>query len=171
MNRPHFVVILLAGLFLVQFGCDTGLQPLNELSGFSGVIRFKNWPRPDSVAELRLVAFSSYPSDSSAIYVALFTGRAVVYPPIGTTGFPKFVDSIRYTWTTQGTTLQLAKYDYIVLAQRYGLNSFTDWQPAGVYTTQPHSFEPAPVRVLLHRMLQNVDIDVDFQNPPPKPWR
>ena len=171
MNRIRFAVTLVTAFVLIQFGCDTGLTPLNEPSGFSGVLRFKNWPSPDKVLELRLVAFTTYPSDSSGILAALLTGRAVVYPQVGTTGFPKFLDSIQYTFTTQGTSLQLVKYDYVVLAQRYGTNFFSDWQPAGVYATRPNSFDPAPVRVLLHHIVPNIDMQVDFANPPPKPWR
>ena len=33
------------------------------------------------------------------------------------------------------------------------------------------AFEPAPLRVLLHRTTENVDIQVDFHNLPPVPWR
>ncbi|MDH3251837.1 MAG: hypothetical protein OEM41_03540 [Ignavibacteria bacterium] len=151
--------------------CDEGLGPLNEPSGFSGVIHFTNWPSPDSVQELRLVAFTEFPSDSSGILLALLEGRAVVYPPVGASGFRKFVDTLQYAFTTQGTNLQVRPYNYVIIAQRYGSNFFADWQPAGVYTTQPNSFDPAPVRILLHRITPNIDIEVDFSNPPPKPWR
>jgi hypothetical protein len=163
---------LLVTLFiLIVPGCDTGLSPLNEPAGFSGVVRFKNWPPADSVRELRVVAFKSYPSDSTGIVNALLAGDAVVYPAIGSTGLPFYVDSVSYSFTTKGTTLQVETYDYVALAWRYGVNSFVDWRPAGVYTTTPGSFDPAPVHVLLHKIATNIDINVDFSNPPPTPWQ
>jgi hypothetical protein len=164
-------VILALSLGLTA-GCDRGLAPLNEPSGFSGLITFKNWPSdPNTVLELRLVAFTNYPSDSVAIFPALLAGQAVVYPPVGATGFAKYVDSIPYTFTTSGSTLQITTYRYIAIAQRYGTNFFADWKPCGVYTLGPGPFDPAPVPVLLHRVATGVDITVDFNNPPPKPWQ
>ncbi len=171
-TRMRYLAIFLATSLVVTVGCDKGLAPLNEPSGFSGIITFKNWPSdPYTVAELRLVAFVSYPSDSVAIFPALLAGQAVVYPPVGATGFAKYVDSIPYTFTTNGTTLQVSTYKYIAVAQRYGTNYFADWKPCGVYTINPGSFDPAPVQVLLHRVITGVNITVDFNNPPPKPWQ
>jgi len=168
MRRTAF---LLALLILWGAGCDKGLEPLNEPSGFSGVIRFKNWPPPDSMLELRLVAFEQYPSDTSNIIRSLLSGEAVVYPPVGATGFAKFVDSIPYVFSNEGAVIKVTKYDYVVVAHRYGTNFLADWKPAGVYTTTPNSFEPAPVLVLLHRIIPGINIEVDFNNPPPKPWQ
>lgn len=168
-TRP--ATTLFAALLLFVSGCDTGLLPLNEQSGFRGVIRFKNWPPSDSVRELRIVAFEAYPTDSAGIIVALLAGRAAVYPPLDKR-LPTFVDSIDYEFTTkEGLNLQVKNYEYIILAQQYGPSVLTDWQPAGVYTALPNTFAPAPVRVLLHRIVPNIDIDVDFRNLPPKPWR
>ena len=162
--------VFLAGALLYA-GCDTGLTPLDEPSGFGGTIRFTNWPPPDSCRELRLVAFETYPSDSNNILLALISGQAVFYPALGDTGIRRFTDSVSYEWTTKKTSLQVKKYDYVVLAWRYGANILSDWKPAGVFTTKPNSFEPAPLRILLHRIVTKIDFSVDFRNPPPKPWR
>jgi len=173
MNRIRIATLLLLSIVLLWSGCDTGLAPINEPSGFSGVIRFKNWPPPDSVRDLRIVAFTTYPTDSAGILLTLLSGNAAVYPPnLNASGsLPKFVDSAPYTFTTKdGINLKVQQYNYIVVAQLYGPNSFTDWRPAGVYTTEPNTFNPSPVRVLLHRIVPNIDIEVDFHNPPPKPW-
>jgi hypothetical protein len=169
MNRTRGSIVSL--LLVLSSACDTGLSPLNEPSGFRGIIRFKNWPPADSVREIRLVAFETYPTDSAGIIGTLLSGHAAVYPELDKR-FPKFVDSIEYEFTTkQGVNLQLRKYDYVILAQQYGSNVLTDWRPAGVYTTQPNTFNPASVRVLLHRITPNIDIQVDFHNLPPRPWR
>lgn len=162
-------------MLLLMAGCDEGLAPFDESqpSGFSGVIRFKNWPPPDSVQELRVVAFFEYPTDSAGILNILLAGGAAVYPPVGTKGLAQYVDSLSYTFTNieSSPNLQVANYKYIIIAQKYGSNIFTDWRPAGVYTLKPGTFEPAPVRVLLHKIVSGIDFDVDFHNPPPKPWR
>lgn len=171
-SRMRYLATLIALSLVVMVGCDRGLAPLNEPSGFSGTITFKNWPAdPNTVLELRLVAFTNFPSDSVAIFPALLAGQAVVYPPVGTTGFAKYVDSIPYSFTTNGTTLQVTTYKYIAVAQRFGTNFFADWKPCGVYTLGPGPFDPAPVQVLLHRVATDVNITVDFNNPPPKPWQ
>jgi hypothetical protein len=171
MRLSRVAAALLTALTICCIGCDEGLAPLNEPSGFSGVISFRNWPPADSVRELRLVAFQEYPSDSSGIIPALLAGRAVIYPQIAEKGFRAFVDTIQYSFTTRGTNLQVVTYNYVAVAWQYGSNVFADWRPAGVYTLQPGTFEPAPVHMLLHQITPNIDIQVDFHNPPPNPWR
>jgi hypothetical protein len=177
MNHVRYAVTFLTVLVLFSTGCDTGLEPPADPSGFSGVIRFKHWPSADSVRELRMVAFPSYPSDSASILLALAHGQVSVYPQIGqpnllsdTTQHVLFADSIRYSFTSAGTTLEVGVYNYVALAWRPTALLF-DWRPAGVYSTGPGRFDAAPVRVLLHKNVTGIDIDVDFSNPPPKPWR
>jgi hypothetical protein len=158
-------------LLLLLSGCNEELGPLNEPSGLSGVVRFKNWPPADSVRDMRLIVFERVPRDSAGILLTLLAGGAAVYPVLGQP-FPMFVDSLRYEFTTKsGTNLQLKNYEYVAIVQQFGQNILTDWTPVGIYTTSHDSVVPAPVRVLLHRIVQNIDIDVDFHNPPPKPWR
>jgi len=178
MNQVRHAALLFTVLLLCSAGCDEGLAPPSEPSGFSGVIRFKHWPPVDSVQELRVIAFPEYPSDSASILLDLLYGYAVVYPQIGkpnllldTTQKVLFADSIRYSFSTIGTTLQVGVYNYVALAWRYGPNVFADWRPAGVYSLGPGPFDPAAVRVLLHKDVTGIDIVADFANPPPKPWR
>lgn len=177
LTRYGFAFLI---LLLACSGCDQGLAPLNAPSGFRGVIHFKNWPSVDSVWELRIIAFYTYPTDSANILIALANGNAAVYPPIGASGFrwfvtdggvQKFRDSLQYTFATTGSSLQVSNYGYVVLAWRYGPNFLTDWRPGGVYSLVPGANTPSPVRVLLHRIQPDVDILVDFHNLPPRPWR
>jgi hypothetical protein len=171
MKRFHFIAIHVSAFLLLSIGCNTGLEPLNSPSGFRGVIRFKNWPRPDSVQNLQVVAFEAFPRDSSSILATLFAGRGAAFPGLNAR-LPRFVDSAEFEFTTKnGINLQVANYEYVIVAQQYGPNVLSDWQPAGVYTTRPNSFDPAPLRILLHRIVPNIDIEVDFRNLPPKPWR
>ena len=165
------VPVLFGAFILLCSGCDSELGPLENPSGFGGTIRFKNWPVADSVHDMRLVVFETYPSDSAGILATLLGGHGAVYPAIGTK-FPAFVDSLPYAFTTtDGTNLQLKTYQYVIVAQQFGPNVLADWRPVGVYTATPGSFVPAPLRVILHHVIPGIDIRVDFHNLPPKPWR
>ena len=177
MIRIRIVATVVAVCITLLSGCHEGLAPLNEISGFKGVIYYKNWPPPDSTLELRLVAFNDSPADRSVILEALLSGRAVVYPQV-TEGVEragitlgKFRDTVHYDFLTKGTTLQIGTYNYVVLAWRYGPNFLADWRPAGVYSTNPNSFQPSPVKVYLYKTTPNIDIYVDFKNLPPKQWK
>jgi len=171
-HQPGDAVRFLAtAVLLVLSGCNAEIGPIQEQSGFGGTIRFRNWPPADSVHDMRLVAFETFPADSAGILTTLLAGHGAVYPPIGTK-FPSFVDSLPYEFTTtNGTNLQVRNYEYVIVAQQFGPNVLADWRPVGVYPAAAGSFLPAPVRVILHHVLAGVDIDVDFRNPPPKPWR
>jgi hypothetical protein len=176
MTIPRILAALPAVCLLVLAGCDKGLappapEPWTEFSGFSGVLHFQNWPPLDSVQELRVVAFRHFPSDSSSILQLLISGEAVVYPPIGAKSLLRYgADTISYVMTTDSSSLQVGTYEYVVVAQKYGSNIFTDWKPAGLYTKTIGSFDRAPVEVVLHRITPGLDIYCDFHNPPPKPW-
>jgi len=176
MNRRLLIPVLLYLFILVLYGCDKGLNP--DPSGFSGVIRLTNWPPPDSVWELRLVAFKNPPTDSSSLIIEWLRGNVLVYPPIGSPSFTKtdstgrFVDSIRYNVLLQGIDVdEPVRYSYVALAWRYSPNVFTDWRPAGIYTHQQGSFIPRPLVIAKHQFVRGVDILCDFRNPPPRPWR
>jgi hypothetical protein len=171
MVRGRLRGIVCGSLLLFSVGCDSELGPLADASGFSGVIRFKNWPSADSVHDMRIVVFEAYPSDSAGILATLLAGHGAVYPAIGVK-FPSFVDSLPYTFTTtNGTNLQVGSYEYVIVAQQFGPNVLADWRPVGVYPAVAGSFIPAPVRVILHHIIPGIDMQVDFHNPPPKPWR
>jgi hypothetical protein len=170
-HHKRLASVALTLALMCCLACNEELGPLNGHSGFRGIIRFKNWPPPDSISDLRLVAFESFPTDSAQILITLLAGGGAAYPPIGAK-FPLFADSLEYVFTTTtGTNLQVKNYAYIIVAQQYGPNILNDWQPAGVYSTTPDSFDPAPLRVLLHRVSPGIDINVDFHHLPPKPWR
>jgi hypothetical protein len=168
-------ILLCAAAALFGTGCDKGLSPIYEETGFEGVIHYSHWPAADQVRELRLLVFDFIPADSTNLVQILLNsvadpGHVVLYPTLGTPGLVKNVDATPYKLTTSGSTLQARQYKYIVLAQRYGPNSFADWKPAGVYTMNQATFQPAPLLVRSRRLLENIDIYVDFSNPPPKPW-
>ncbi len=165
------VVALFAALIFFAWGCNEELGPLNAATGFSGVLNFKNWPAPDSVREMRLIVFDAVPTDSAQILPSLLAGHAAIWPAAGK-HFPMFLDSVAYEFTTTtGTNLQVKNYEYVAVVFQFGPSVLTDWAIAGVYTEPGTASTPEPLRVLLHRVQPNVDIDIDFHNLPPRPWR
>ncbi len=121
---------------------------------------------------MRLVAFSETPTDSAGVIPLLLAGKAAVFPPVNQDYLPTLVDSVPFEFTTEsGTNLQVAEYSYVAVMYQYGPNILTDWRPAGVYSSLAGSFDPLPVRVLLHRIAPGIDINVDFDTLPPVPWR
>ena len=171
MKRTLVHLVFLAPLVLAM-GCNEELGPLNAESGFSGVLRFKNWPPADSNFEMRLIVFDDVPTDSNAVIPTLLAGKAAIWPAAGV-DFPTMIDSLPYTFTTRtGTNLRVKNYNYVAVVWQYGRNLLHDWRPAGVYTASaPNASLPAPLRIVLHRTIPNVDIMVDFHNLPPIPWR
>ncbi len=178
MIRTRSILIALLTILVFYSGCDEGLTL--DPSGFRGTITFSNWPPPDSVWELRLVAFKRQPTDSSGLFAEWLKGNVLVHPPIGTPAFKKFrtdstnlfVDSIRYSVTLHGIAVDEPEtYVYVALAWRYTQNVFTDWRPAGLYLAQPNTFVPRELVIRKHEYVQDVNIHCDFRNPPPKPWQ
>jgi hypothetical protein len=175
-RKSHLVKFLIAAVLsapaVLSSGCNEELGPLDNPSGFSGVIRFRNWPPATDIKEMRLVALDAIPKDSTGVIPMLIAGKAAVYPPVPGDYFQTLVDSIPYEFTDKsGTNLQVKSYPYVAVWYQYGPSILHDWRPAGIYSTAPDNVEPAPVRVVLHRVTPNINILVDFQNLPPIPWR
>jgi hypothetical protein len=187
MTFGRFLLGSLVILMVVLPGCDGGLGPIVEPTGFSGVITYKNWPPSDSLLELRLVVFEEIPTDSAGLIVAVLSAaqnledvKAAIYPPLGPGHSVaealqvlgnNNADSVKYEFLKESTWLKERTYKYVVLAWRYGPMYFSDWAPAGVYTYEPGSTLPAPVVVRANRLLKDINISVDFHNLPPLPWR
>jgi hypothetical protein len=163
MNCTRSAVFLVLTVGSILSGCNEGLAPRIETSGISGVIRYKNWPPRDSLRDLRLVAFKVFPPTN--IVGDVLQGRAIVYPPIGDSALvPFYVDSIQYT-----APLPPGRYEYVVVAQQFGPNIFTDWRPVGQYDLDSNYAVPSPVIVFEGTTTRFIDINVDFRNPPPFP--
>ncbi len=170
--RDYTARLLSLAVMLLGVACNEELGPIHTPSGFSGMIRFRNWPPATSIQEMRLVAIDRVPTDSSGVIAMLLAGEAAVFPAIDRDYLPTLVDSVVYEFNEKtGTNLQVKNYEYVAVMYQYGPDIFTDWRPAGVYSLSPDSFVPAPLRVLLHRITPGVDIMVDFNNLPPIPWR
>jgi len=162
---------VLLGTLLLLIGCDKGVGPKSQENGggttgngtFTGLITYRNWPTPDSLKDLRLVAFQVFPPRD--IVSEVLAGRAVVYPPLGDTALvPFFVDTLSYSVTAPAGT-----YAYVVVAQRYGPNVLADWRPVGQYDLDTNLAVPSPVVVTASQTTRDINISVDFVNRPPPP--
>ena len=162
-----FFALLLC--LVVVCTCDHGLNPENigpeiQLTGISGTITFQNWPPADSLYNLRIVAFTVFPPQS--IVNELIEGTAYAYPAIfDTAHVPYNVDSFDYVFE-----LLPGIYEYICVAQQYGPWLYTDWRAVGQYDLDSATPEPSAVEVIQDSLLENINIDVDFDNLPIQPF-
>ncbi|MGC8594315.1 MAG: hypothetical protein ACP5US_04040 [Candidatus Kryptoniota bacterium] len=166
-QENQFKKVMIAGLlFLIAIfspGCTHGISPLSVQPGFGGSIHFTSaWPSPDSVKDIRVVAFYHYPPVD--IIGEVLSGAAKVYPPIGSTSLPLFVDSLNYRFETDPST-----FEYVVVALQYGPNLFSDWKVVGAYGYEHGVGKPKKVIIPEDTFVNGINIDVDFKNTPPTP--
>jgi len=163
MYRLHACISVLL-CFLI--GCDEGLAPPvtqqpPTAGSFSGVVTFTNWQAVDSLYDLRVVAFRMFPV--SDVIDEVLEGRAVVYPPLGAGALTmRGEDSLFYS-----ITLQPGIYPYVAVAHQFGPDLFADWRPVGQYDLDTNLTVPSTVEVVAGTNTANINIHVDFENPPP----
>ena len=163
---------IFTGLFvLVLFfsACDHGLAPSGgkapeKPTGISGVLYFKNWPPPDSVFNIKLVAFRNYPPENMMDEVV--SGNAKTLPTDLTASLPFWIDSLEYQ-----LELPPGIFAYIAVAHQFGDNIFEDWQAAGQYDLTPQDTLPTPVTVIADSIISGIDVYVDFDNLPSQPFK
>jgi hypothetical protein len=159
-----FIGIIISALF---FHCDKGLSPddVKSQSGISGTVYFQNWPSPDSLLDIRLIAFRNFPPGN--IRDEVLSKRAIVYPDFftDTTTLPFYVDSLNYTML-----LDPGIYEYLVFAQRYGEDLYNDWLAVGQYDTTLQDPLPTPLEVPYNQILDSIFIYVNFDSLPIQPF-
>lgn len=160
----------LTALLLIN-GCDKGIEPEPEKptgpSGFSGKITFVgSWP--EGIKRTHLVVFKN-PIQKSEDF----------FPP----NLSFVSDSIPYKSTEFSYNsiennflpiLQLVpgEYSYVVVAQsktpEISLDR-KDWFVVGVYCVNGDQTKPAKLIIQANKITENINIVVDFNNPPPQP--
>jgi hypothetical protein len=146
-------------------GCSHGLAPPSApqmQSGFGGTVYFTS-PWPDSVYDIRIVAFYDYPPRN--IVNEILSGQAKVYPPINGTPFQLPVDSVTYLFSLDSAST----FQYVAVAMRFGQNLYTDWKVVGAYGYSHGVGSPKSVVVPEGVFVNGINIYVDFQNSPPTP--
>lgn len=165
---PFGILVFLVFCFLIQ--CEHGLSPSDAeiLPGIKGVITYENnWPPLDSLKEMRLIAFQKFPPQN--IFAEILLGRARAFP-----SDPDENASLYFNVTRQEYLLELeadSTYEYIVVAQRFGSDRFSQdsWRAVGQYDTDSDSL-PSPVKIGKDTFLESINIHVDFKNLPIQPF-
>lgn len=164
------VVVLFALVFLFVIKCEHGLSPDNAeiLNGIRGVITYEdNWPPPDSLKEMRVIAFQDFPPGN--IFADILSGKAKAFPTD-----PDENASLSFNVNRQEYFLELdanTTYRYIVVAQRFGSNRFSQdsWRAVGQYDTDTDSL-PTAISTEENTVLTDIDIHVDFKHLPIQPF-
>jgi hypothetical protein len=165
--KKNLVTILFL-LMILTSACDHGLAPPEDNTpkkptGISGTLYFKNWPLPDSLFNIKLVAFRDYPPGD--LMNEVISGNARTLPTDLTASLPFNIDSLEYE-----LILQPGVFSYITVAHQWGENIFEDWQAVGQYDLTPQDSLPTAVPIIADSIISGIDIYVDFDNLPYQPF-
>lgn len=154
-------------VFILIIGCDHGIAPRIEppRTGFSGKITFKNnWP--NDIYQTRVVAFRDTirtVADFNLFNIGFISDTI----PYGVREFIYESDKNPLIEPQAGTTLK-----YIVVAQSIVPNPLPrrqDWRVAGIYYSPQDTTKYGSVSIENGVFKRNIDIVVDFNNPPVQP--
>jgi hypothetical protein len=153
------------------YSCDKGIEPknYNEPTGFSGTITFKGqWPA--DIKRTFLVVFKDPLLSANDFTIAnlKFLSREI---PLGLSSFSYSSFDTAYIPQTPGPFLP-GTYAYVAVAyQTTDLLSLArkDWYVAGIYDGNLNTNEPAAMIIRENVFLTYININCDFNNPPPQP--
>jgi hypothetical protein len=166
--HKKLIAVLLLFVFCLT-GCDKGIEPGEPIfpGGFSGVINFAgNWP--DGIKRTHIVVFKNpilktedffLPNLSLVVDSIPYKSQSFAYNSLEMS----FVDILK---------LWPGEYKYVVVAQSKTPEiSFQrkDWNVVGVYCINNDQTKPASLIIRSNQVTANVNINVDFNNPPPQP--
>ena len=150
--------------------CDHGIEPLEaESSGFSGTVTFNSeWP--DSIKRSFLVVFQNpLNSDSDfTIFNLKYLSREI---PLGSSQYAYSSLDSAFIPPEPGP-FPSGSYSYVAVVQQSTENlSFArkDWFVSGVYYANGDTTDPGTMLIPDSTFVRNIDITVDFGNPPPQP--
>jgi hypothetical protein len=158
-------------LMLFAVACDDhGIEPKPlENSGFSGKVTFLNtWP--DSIKRAFIVVFKDpLLSDSNfTIFNLKFLSREI---PLGVQNHDFSSLDSAYIPATPGS-FPSGTYSYVGVVQQSTENislARKDWFVSGIYYTNNDTTQPGKMVIPDSTFVKNINITVDFNNPPPQP--
>jgi hypothetical protein len=160
-----FLLFLLIGFW----GCDKGIEPGEPKGpgGFSGKVTFVgSWPT--GVARTHLVVFKNPIQSSDDFFPPNLTFVA--------DSIPYKASSFEYNSFENNFIpifqLGYGQFKYVVVAQSKTVNislDRKDWYVVGVYCINNEQSKPATLIVEPNKITPNINIVVDFNNPPPQP--
>jgi len=167
-----FLSLVICCLLYSISGCDKGIEPEPEKivtgqTGFRGKVTFTgNWPA--GIKRTHIVVFKNeinnsndfqLPNLSFVIDSIPYRSNSFTYNSIDNNFIPLF-------------TLAPGDYKYIVVAQSRTLEISqvrSDWFIVGVYYKNGDTSKPGTMTIQDGVITTGVDINVDFNNPPPQP--
>ena len=167
-------LLVLIILCLLLASCDAGLAPPPPIElGFSGTVYFTpgSWPSRDSLVGLMIFASEIYPLDSAMAFAGLFSDPPTifVYPSMSESLLPFSADSISYSFPLRSGT-----YKYIGVVQQISSDLKTRgmrvFRVVGFYKDAADLSQPGSVVVNDSSQVKEINIQVDFRNPPPQPF-
>ncbi len=158
MKKLYYLLFIIIATLV---SCDGGLEPPAQVSKsyLKGTIYFKSsWPQIDSLKDLRVVAFKSYPPKD--ILTEVVSGNAIFTQET----LPFNVDSSNFSIEFSQTPLE---FKYIAVAWQFG--GLLDWKAIGVYSLDNNPNNPSPIKIETGKTY-NISINADFINLPPQPF-
>jgi hypothetical protein len=158
-------------LILLAIACDDhGIEPKPpESSGFSGTVRCLNeWP--DSIKRTFIVVFENpllAPEDFTILNLK-FLSREI---PLGASIYEFSSLDSAYIPSTPGP-FPSGTYAYVAVVQQSTEEislARKDWFVSGVYYTPGDTSKPVTMVIPDSTFVRNINIFVDFNNPPPQP--
>jgi len=172
VSMMRFSLLIILCLFLAA--CDGGLAPPPPAEpGFSGTVYFTpgSWPPTDSLVSIMIFASKIYPLDSATTVSGLFSDPPLifVYPSISGSLRPFYADSISYVFP-----LRSGAYKYIGVIQQISSDllhsSIRIFRVVGFYKNPSNLSQPGTVIVDETSQVKEINIQVDFRNPPAQPF-
>ncbi len=152
--------------------CNDGLEPTPPPNpGFVGQVRFVpgTWPSTDSLAQIQLWIFAArtVPHDSASIVNGILMSPVTIflYPSLSTP-LPTAVDSLDYTFH-----VPTGSYQYLGVLQHFGADfAISSFKVVGIYQNPDAPGVPLPLTVSDVALARDVNITVNFHQPPPQPF-
>ncbi|MGB5529129.1 MAG: hypothetical protein WBQ32_04090 [Ignavibacteriaceae bacterium] len=173
MKKKYICSLLFfATICCFSISCDHGIEPkpiLKSPPGFSGTIRFvSEWP--DSVKRSFIVVFKNplfTPADFT-IENLKFLSREIL---LGVQMHDFSSLDSAYIPATPGP-FPSGSYAYVAVVQQSTENlslARKDWFVSGVYYANGDTTKPGTMVIPDSTFVKNINITVDFSNPPPQP--
>ncbi len=166
----RYIIIMLGFLIILVFiSCDKGIEPLEVIgpSGFEGKVTFEgSWP--EGIKRTHLVVFKE-PIKTVDDFFLPNLSFVVDSIPYGTREYS--YNSIDKPFSSI-FKFAAGNYKYVVVAQSKTPEitfNRADWTVVGVYCESGNQTSPKTMIVNPGRITSNVNINVNFQNPPPQP--
>jgi len=154
---------------LIFISCDKGIEPLEVVgpSGFEGKVTFEgSWP--EGIKRTHLVVFKE-PIKTVDDFFLPNLSFVVDSIPYGTTEYS--YNSIDKPFSSI-FKFAAGNYKYVVVAQSKTPEitfNRADWTVVGVYCESGNQTSPKTMIVLPGKIANDININVNFQNPPPQP--